>query len=434
MIISVALMCFIFAFVGFRTERKVFNPLTVFCSLWGLILFLSSMHAYNLDLANQTTYSWIYIGIAMYTIGYYVCKYVWRNNHVVFKNKRLNINKYNNTLNYRIVYALLIVCIPFYLKDLVTVILRVGIGADLRTIQKLLQGNDDVFVRSSIENAIRFFIVNPFGWICLPITVVDYWLGKRDKKLIILTIILVVSRLFTTGGRASLIQLVFYFVAVYTFANSQNVSAFSQQLKGRIKKNKRRFILIGVLGIAALVASTFSRAGQSAIRAIYYDFAMQPMMLQTWAAEAEKLSVGYGAASLNGFLYPIDYLMRNTIRLALPHSFQEIYQMIMSTDTDWKTIGYGIRANAYVSGFWFFYVDGRVIGIAIGSFLFGFFCRISFRNMIKLKSQRNVAVYSMILISVFYTFGRFQFTQSSYVLGLIYLSLFFYKLRTVSTN
>lgn len=335
-------------------------------------------------------------------------------------------------LRYKAIYIMLIFSILFFIKDLASIISKIGMNHNLSVIQNLIQGDDDVFVRSSIENALILLFVNPFTWICAPITIIDFWMGKRDKKLLIMTIMLVVLKTLTTGGRAMFIQLAFYFVCVFTLINSKRSTKFSQQVRATVKKNKKIFIISGIICICILYILTYSRAGQAAIKTIYYDFAMQPYMFQIWCKVADTTDIGFGVASLNGFLFPINYILRNTIQISLPQSYHTIYELIESTDTQWQWIGNGVSANAYTSAFWFFYVDGRIMGIAIISFIYGIYSRIIFKNMETNPTQRNMAIYCMVIIGVFYTFGRFQFAQYNYALGIIYLGLFAYKKTNIN--
>lgn len=421
-------LCLIMASIGLKTEKKIFNPITIFCGLWCVIIILSSLQLYGLYLAENSTYIAILIGICMYFVGYYVTRRIKKQKIKVYRN--ITVKRYYE-LKYKLMYFMLAFSILFLLKDFMSIILKIGLSFDLSAIQGLMQGDDTVFERSSIETAVRLLIVNPFIWICAPITIVDFWMGKRDKKLIVLTIVLVTLKILTTGGRAMFIQLAFYFVCVFTLANNSRTSNLSKKVKAKAKKNKKIFILCGIAGVGILYILTYSRAGQAAMRTIYYDFAMQPYMLQSWMEIADAKIIGLGTASLNGFLTPIDYLLRNTIRVALPQPYGEISELIALTDTKWIWIGNGVRANAYTSAFWFFYVDGRIWGIAIISCIYGMISQISYRKLKKNMSTKNMAVYCMIIVSVFYTFGRFQFTLSNYALGLVYLILFAYKRKGV---
>lgn len=424
------IISFIFAIFGIKTERKLFNPLTVFCGLWCLIIFLSSLHLYGLYEANNTTYFWIDLGVVSFVFGYYVIKASLHNKTIVFK--KINSSKIKYYTNYRKLYLIFTICLLFCLKDFITVISRIGLGNDLKTVQVLLQSNDDVFTRSSIENAIKLLFVNPMLWTMGPIVITDFWIGKKDKILLSLMVAISFLRISTTGGRAALIQIVFCFISIYTIVSNKRNSTKRFSAMQNIRKNKRKFILLASLGIFLLAFMTYSRAGQSAIKTLYGNFAMQPIMLQTWAHEAQNSPLGFGRASLNGILYTIEYVLRNSIHLSFSSTFQEITNLIMATDTEWQWIGETLRANAYVSVFWFFYVDARIPGIVIGSFLYGGLSKLSFNKLIKNMSVRNVAIYSLFLLGVFYTFGRCQYSQIDFTLGMVYLCFFIYKRENVN--
>ena len=427
------LICLGMAALGIKTEKKIFNPVTVMCGLWGVIIGLSSLHLYRLYIPDIKTYNCIMLGIAMFFAGYYFLRITLGGKIVVLKKSSENKIRYNYELNYKLMYAILLFCIPFLAKDFFVIVTRLGFGSDLHEIQKLLQQNENVFTRSSIESFLRVFIVNPVIWIFVPITVVDFWVGKRDKLLIVLSSIIILLKVFSTGGRASFIQFAFFFVCVFFLANNNKSKTITTRFKNRSKRDKFVFVGVGALVVVVLVMLTFSRAGQNAIKTIYYDFAMQPIMLKKWTKIASTSRPGMGVASLNGFLTPIDYVLRNTVHLSLPDLYQTTYKMIMDTDTEWQWIGNGVSANAYVSAFWFFYVDGRLLGVALGSFIYGAFNRAVYNRTRLFFTQKSIAFYCMILVGVFYTFGRFEFAQDSYVLGVIYLCTILYKKKSPLT-
>lgn len=426
-----AIVSFIIAASGIKTEKKIFNPITIFCGLWGVIFYLSNLHLYGLNIASSTTYSWFFYGIVAYAFGYYCVRLVMGNKTLVLSRNNLDnrnsIDAYD--FNYKIIFIVALFCIPFYLKDFVVITRLAGLGVGLGEIQKIIQGPEQVFVRSSIENALKLLIVNPFvSWMCVPIMSIEFWMGRRNKKLISLLFSLVILRVLTTGGRATVIQLVFCFICAYTFSNKLDGSSFSKELRKKMKKNRSMFILISILLIVLLGVLTYSRAGQAAFRTIYFNYSMQPLMFENWKTIVDKQGItGYGIASLNGLLAIIDYLLRNTIGLALPELYQNIYSLIASTDTNWQWIGPTVRANAYVSSFWFFYLDGKFFGIIVGMTLYGIFGRLKYNKVRQNNGIKNLAIYLVIILGIFYTFGRFQFSQSAYVLALIYMKLFMFR-------
>lgn len=428
------IFCIAMFFVGEKTEKKVINPLSVFCLLWGIVIFLSSLHLFNLYLPKESTFTILNAGIVAFSIGYYAAKVLIGNKRFIFKrstvSKKCRCNLYE--INYRVLYLAFLVCIPFYIKDLISVVMSIGFGNSLSSIQGLMQGKDSVFTRSSIESACLLLFVHPFSWISCPIVAVDFWMGRRDIKLIILQLLTILVRIFTTGGRAAFIHFMFYFLCAFVLSENSDSKSLYKEIRAKAKKNKRLLLIICVIGVAVLTLLTYSRAGQAAVRTIYYDFAMPPIMFEKWIDTVIDYPIGYGMASLNGFLYPIDYLLRNSVHVSLPETFKKIYDLIQLTDTEWKWIGNGVTANAYISAFCFFYIDGRLIGVILASAIYGFICRNTYNNAIRNYSVRSATVLCLILIGVFYTFGTFEFSQYSYALALIYIKAFFRRKHAIT--
>ena len=418
-----SILCLFAAFIGFKTEKRLFNPVTLFCGLWGIIVFLSSLCLYNLYLSENKTYNLIFWGIVCFVVGYYFYKLIVGNKRVIIGDRQKRLSNREYVLNYKLIYFLFILCILFLLKDFISIFNNLGMITNLHDTQKLLQSDKEVFVRSGIENAFRIFIINPMVTICPIIAIVDLWLGKKDKLLIALAFVIIMMKVVATGGRAAFIQLFFYFIVMYTLCNNGKYN-FRKYIS---KKNRKIFIFAGIVIVSLLATMTLSRAGQAALKTIYYDFSMQPMMFQIWSEKAEQLPASNGMATFSGLFHLIDYTLRNTVKIALPQSYTDIYNMIALTDTEWQRIGKGVFANAYVSVFWFFYVDGRSFGIMFGSFLYGAVCRAFYKNIMLGLNVKSLAVYSFLLMGVFYTFGTSMFSQSGYVLGLIFLYSFIYK-------
>lgn len=432
MITVYGFICFILAIVGKTTEKNLFNPVTVFMVLWGGILILSNLHLYNLSTANIKYYNLIFVAIIAYFIGYYIINIVVRDKNIT--NSKFNdIKDSDYELRYGLFYILQIVSILFCAKDLIKVIGSLSGNYSLYNVQKLLQSTNNIFERTSLENAIRFFIINPFSWIYNPVVIIDFWIGKRDKKALVLAIILTCMRVLTTGGRASIIHAAFCFACVFFLSIGKKNIDVSKKNIDLLRKNKKIFIFLGIIVILALAITTWSRASKNALRTIYYDFAMQPMMFQNWAQIVDVQNIkGYGIATFNGILSDIDYLLRNTIHIELPNLYKEVYELIAKTDTVWLSIGDGVFANAYVTIFWFFYLDGRVFGIILCMFVFGSISKLVYRGVTKKHNLKNMAVYSLFLLGIFYSFAVWNFAQSAYTLSFFYI-LLVYKKNVFST-
>ncbi len=113
----------------------------------------------------------------------------------------------------------------------------------------------------------------------------------------------------------------------------------------------------------------------------------------------------------------------------MPNLVETMYEWNMMTDTTWVWPGKNITANAYVSLFWFFYIDGRMIGIILGMFIFGFILSRSYYNVIaKHHSASAGSVYCCLLYCALFSFVRFQFSITRIALGLVFVMFFAYKM------
>lgn len=104
--ISVYLIfCVAFAFIGYFTEKNIFNPVTIMTILWGGIVYLSRLGLYGLYLANEHTYLMIIIGIYTFVSSYYISKLILK---VKFSQNNSNIFQHDNpsriNVNYKVIY------------------------------------------------------------------------------------------------------------------------------------------------------------------------------------------------------------------------------------------------------------------------------------------------------------------------------------------
>lgn len=422
------IFCILFAIIAFWSEKKILNPVTVFCGLWGIVIFLSSLHLYNLFSASMKIYDWIFLGIISYVFGYYVVRILSKGKAVSFiLGKRKTNSQYVYKPKYTLLYVLIVICFLFYLKDIITMGVQISSIFNLTSVQEMARGVGNV---SSIESAMRLLIIEPFFIAVIPITAIDFWFGKRDRKLFILTIVLLISKVLSSGGRSAFIQFFFCLFVGFTFIRNKEIVDKDISLKKVMKKNRKRIIIIAVIAFIVLLILSLSRAGANLVKTIYFDFAMPPYMFETWAEKVDVQNLyGYGIASLNGVFYLILYIAKNLLRLfsAFPESYQKIYDIVLATDTEWSAIGNGVFANAYVSIFWFLYLDARQVGIVVGMFLYGILLYMSFSHALRKTSERNVCLYALILMGIFYSFVRMQFTLQNYFLGIIFVFLLAYK-------
>ena len=120
----------------------------------------------------------------------------------------------------------------------------------------------------------------------------------------------------------------------------------------------------------------------------------------------------------------------NDFKIPLPHDIEIINDLITRTDTVFVWPGERVTANAYVSIFWFLYLDGRWIGIILGSFFLGFFAFKAYKKFLINRNERTFALYCFWLNVLIFSLVRIQFTGVSFALGIMY-TLLMYKIEYI---
>ena len=413
--------CFIVALVAMREERTVINPLSVFCFVWMAVLFFST-NTTRLDYPQNETIGWIIIGVVAYTLGYIfqrILKIRFTFGSWTTLRDQVAIPRY------KLLLFCASVCMLFFLRDLILVFLNGG-SFNLRYIQQFLRSSDYTIVSNPIENTINLLFIQPIAFALPAICAVDIFYGEKNKRLITITVLMLLFKMMSTANRSGFLLLFIYIliVGLIFIRNSRSLSFKNNRL---LKRYKYLLLAIVIIASLVLVITTISR-GVDLSTNIYLDLAIPPRMFEIWSKTVQEVELhGYGEASLMGFLFPIKYIFNNILKIWGATNINAVYNMIQLTDVQWVWPGPKITANAYVSMFWNLYTDFRYGGILVGSFLYGTISAQSFWNAIRTNNPRMLSVFCLILYSVLYSFVRFQFSDSRFVLAIIFISFFAYK-------
>ena len=327
-----------------------------------------------------------------------------------------------------------IITVIFFLKDFVDSFIYLIQGKSLSFLRQRAQ--QGTLFTNPILNAIRILIAAPFSLALTPMVAANFFSKKKNKLLLIATLVILLERLLSDGGRSPFIYLILSFLICFSYSNSSDVIGKQRNLNNdkRFHLTKRNiyFAVFLVICASGLFLMTLSRSGADSLRHTYLYFAMEPIMLQKWNEIVDESQLlGYGMASGNGCLFPLFYILINSIGKVLgidyPKYWRSIYDMIEAVGTNWQIItNVGTPANSYASIFWTFYLDGRMLGIIIGMFIYGFVVGCVYQKAIKNPSERNLSVYCLVLIGVFYSFQQFIFENIYYSIAFLMLITFMY--------
>lgn len=407
-------------------SKKFLNPVSILNSLWLVIVFLSSLQLHNLNVASEQVYWMFFWGFLSFNLVYFLYS------QVVVNVKRAKKDFMNTVIKYRLLYLLslfsIILLSPFFLAS-VRLILSGGSMATIRS--GLQQGTLLGHYQNPILNAINILIGNPVSLALSAIVAIDFWHGNRDKKLIFLCALSIFMKVIATGGRNSIFQFLIFFIIAYSFVNQKNKFALEFIKKYR----KYLYIIIALLLFFVLRVTLSRQTEQSMAQTYYYYFSMEPYMFENWANIAETRNIfGYGLASLNGFFFPVFYILRNIFQIPFPDNFSTVYELIRLADSQWTIIAGGTSANAYVSLFWYLFVDGRILGVVLGMAIYSFISAKTFFKALLLKRSKDICIYSLIAFGLISSFGRLQFADLNYAMAIIYVNLLFKRVKNSNIN
>lgn len=427
-----SIVCILCIIISVLKERRFFNPMVVFAGTWLVIVLFSSWNLYNhLFTARERVYQWILLGVVTFALGYFGALLLMGKKYVVFSWNKRDLSPQKTTPRYKLIYVLCWISIAIYLKDFLLIGRQLIGSFNLNLVQSLRTGENLAIVRNPLENALVFLVIEPFSSILIAVTATDIFWGRRDKKLIIYTMAIMVLRIYSSGGRSSAIHFVIYlFVSYIVMCGREGRKVFDLE---KIRKNRKFIRIILVFGVIFVAIITYSRAGQDAIKTVYADFAMQPYMLDHWATYIENRNLhGYGLATFNGFAHTLLYLLNNLLGVDLSSGIiGTVFDTVARTNSTWVLIGEKTIANAYVTGFWFLYYDFRLIGIAVGMFILGIVAQRACFNAYRTFSQQRVCCYLFTIMLVFYTFCRFQLAFYRYAIGILFVCFLVYKREPV---
>lgn len=425
-IVFIVAICLFLCVIGKVLTKKLINPVTVFCGEWAVIIMLAGLKLNGLKSASDSTFLIFLSGSVFFTIGFFL----------LFKSRiRLTIgrrSKYTTdfVLKYKLVYALGSICVIYFMFQFIQVIPLILSGSSLGTIRALAQNKEVVSSFSGkIINAIRVLVIMPFSYAILPVTAMDFWLGKRDKKLLLLCGLILFLRLMSEGGRISILYFALHLFVGFTYFKDKTQKSRMVELLGKIRKSKK-VLYIGMIFMAVIILwASLSRTTNNFLSVLYYYFAMQPYMFEVWAdVVVDRGIVGWGVGSFNGMIFPFLYLIKNILGVGFPAHFERVYRIILETDSEWQIISaFGTRANAYVGSFWYFFLDGGVVGVCLLSLIYGAIGGKLFANAKHRMSIKEICLYSFYMQSVVLSFSGFAFSSVYYGLAYVFLMFFFYK-------
>lgn len=410
----IGFICAIIAVFSCLKTKFVFNPLTTMLAIWSVLLPLSGLRLYQTYALSDKALLVIAVGLIGYTIGTSIgmipIKYVYHNTTI----REAERQSVDYVFNYKLLYILNTISILVYSFLLVQVIRLLLSGRTYIYIRELFVSEDEGGLRSNhLINVLRSFIATPMTYLMMAVFPIEVFFKRKDRLLIIQTVLLIVFFVLTTGGRSVMLWFPIYIVYVYLY--KRKITSSSDRHRNR--KNKRRIILGVIVMGFFLYIMTINRKGEGVdlLREAYIYFVAPLPHFDVWIDRVSSNNViGYGLSSFYGLLYPFVYLLRLLhIFNGNPEFVLKIYNYSFSYLEASSFIGPHTKMNAFVTIFYQPFVDGRFLGVFFILFVFGFICGRSFYKANYQNNLKSLLIYLLLFQKIIFSFVRFYFTQQA---------------------
>ncbi|MFZ7131021.1 MAG: O-antigen polymerase [Eubacteriales bacterium] len=416
---TIIIICFLISFFGVVKEKNIFNPLAVFYTIWGVALLGARMKLFGMNGVSNHTYNIISLGLVMFFLSYVIIDvFMMKNIKLVMHTKKQTTNILKFKINYKYLYLFLALSFLFFGSSAIKAIQLLLQGNSFHMIRLL--SNDELLAGSPIIRTLRAYLFVPGLSILIVISAIDLVVGGKNKYLFISTFIVSLLQTLSTGGRITFLNFAFYIILSQTiFKKKINIS----------KKTKNKIRISTLIVIAIFIFISRSRGISSLASSLYFYLSGAIPHLDYRIQIIDYTShFSYGYASLNGLFTSFYFILKNIGIMDYPDLFQET--LIYMDVENFVSIGQNVDFNAFVTPFFYFYLDARLLGVILGSISYGIIASLSYNTMRRSFTMRNVMIYMIIIQGLATSIIRFQFVDMAYFLSLVYI-LFLYRKRRI---
>lgn len=407
--VSCVLIFALIAAVFFKTKNFL-HPTILFNGLWLCCLACAGLGLYNMRSFSNRGVIVIMIGLAGFTIGTYIASVI-KKNHMHFvlfdgnKPKEISMNISQRLLNVFLVMVYLGIFILLYyvLKNLIH-------GVPYSYIRNMYYGYGQAkrLIPSTFINTLLNWISVPSLYALIPIAMMNLFEKKGNKKFSILVFIATALYIFGSAGRFMLMFIVIQGLAMLRF--------YGKKIP---KKLKKEVIIALICVFAVLLIITKIRAQGAAgkkVNSIYAYLSIPVYLLDYWLERSSGTHL-HGGAFLYGILTFLNYFT-SKIGFDIP-LYRQAYDTIQITQDKWVCIFPGEWYNAYVSIFYYFYLDFGIIGVILGCMLFGYACYALYYHTYVKKSKTALIYYLLIIQCIVCSIVRWQLGTITMVIAFL---------------
>lgn len=418
MIITSCIVIFMVVLLFLFMSKKIAHPIVLFLGIWFSCLLCASLRLYNMKEFSDKGVIIILTGLVAFCVGCFIS--MSRRNFRIKSPKSFSVPVPETTFNisWNVAYILLFASFIGILILDVFVLKELKRGVSYSYIRNMYYGYGSApkLIKSTFLNTYINWISVPALYALIPVAMINLFETKNifyHKKRFLFSIVVFLSTfmyIFGSAGRFMLIFLGVQIVAVFQVYHKKLPAKFKKQI----------FIFILAVVFIFFLISLIRAAGASGkkVNTFYAYLSIPVYLLDYWIEKMENTSHLYGGAFLYGILTFLNYFT-SKFGFNIP-LYEKSYDMIQITQNGWVEIFPNEWYNAYVSIFYYFYIDFGIIGVILGCIFFGYLCH-EIYHIAFIKKNKNALIFYLIMIQcIVCSIVRWQLGTITFVFTLIF--------------
>lgn len=304
--------------------------------------------------------------------------------------------------------------------------------AALRSLPYLLTGTEINEIRYVMREEILgglnvpfIYFAEPMSYVILQYSIFKIYKGEHVAISLACILITTVLTELCIGGRFFLYYVAFGFFFLF-FVKKTKIRIVGTESRKRMSK-MMRFLII--LVISFLTIAIIKVTGEDKLFSSIYSYFCGCIKLLDVKINEFLATENYtfGVTSLNGFVRPVLVLLRAMGVIGdLPQIVQDSETYLLAVEEATTEVSKsGGTFNGFVSMFYAFYVDLGIIGVVIGSMLWGWFCERIYLRMKNRGHDKDIIIYLLVLMALSMSMTRFPFCTYQYALSFVYVYFIF---------
>lgn len=401
-----------FLIINYFISKKKLNLFSIFCIVWLIITFLAHMELFNMVHVSDYIYEIVFIGCLGMGVGYV--------SFYILKNKK--IKNTNTSFNFNAFKIVTFLCFCFYLYTSINVLLLLFQHTPYAIIRSMYQGyygyNALSIFHSELLRSIDIYIMHPYLFVLAPILVLSFFEKVIPRKWQIVSAASIIMYLFSSASR---------FLLLYVIVELLFCILYYQ--KDMLKKYKKRITKIALFLIFLIFLITYIRTrtvmnGQYTIfQNLYAYFTVEFPLMDYWIKKSADFS-SYGMSFFHGIVGVILKIFGLNFNF-----YADVTNNVVLTETMFVSVFPWKKYNAFVSMFYFFYLDFKLPGVFLGTLVFGAICAIVNKNFNNSQNLKYKVIFLLFLQNVVTSFIRWQFFNLNMVVAFIWVFILFLKIR-----